>query len=185
MGLEKIKSALERGSLASTVELTDQEKQALGPLPLLTSKPQLIVFNVDEANLHGEGLRISAKLESELAELSPEEASQYLRELGVTESGLERLIRTAYRTLGLISFFTAGEDEVRAWTIEQGTKAPQAAGAIHTDFERGFIKAEVTAWDKLVEAGGWSQAKEKGWIRLEGKDYEFQDGDTTIFRFSV
>lgn len=184
-GLEKIKAELVQGKLASAVSLTEVESQALGPLPLLTVKPQLVILNVDENKLDGEGLKISAKLESELASLSTDEARQYLSELGVTESGLEKLIRQAYETLGLISFFTAGEKEVRAWTVRGGTKAPQAAGVIHTDFERGFIKAEVVAWGKLIEAGGWIEAKSRGWVRLEGKDYEFQDGDTVIFRFSV
>ena len=184
-GLGKIKVGLEQGKLAKDIELTEPENEALGVLPLLTIKPQLITYNVDEDKLGGEGLRISAKLESELSELSEGEAKEYLAQLGVKESGLEKLIRTAYETLGLISYFTAGEKEVRAWTIEQGTKAPQAAGVIHTDFEKGFIKADVIPWAKLVEAGGWTEAKAKGWVRLEGKDYEFQDGDVTIFRFTT
>jgi hypothetical protein len=183
--LQKIKTGLEQGILASKVELTEVETQALGALPLLTIKPQLVTYNVDENRLSGVGLKISAKLESELATLSTDEARQYLSELGVTESGLEKLIQQAYETLGLISFFTAGEKEVRAWTVRAKTKAPQAAGVIHTDFERGFIKAEVVNWEKLIQAGGWVEAKSRGWVRLEGKDYEFQDGDTAIFRFSV
>lgn len=182
-GLTRVKSGLEQGKLAQEVQLTDPEKEALGVLPVLTIKPQLITYNVDEDKLGGEGMRISAKLEAELAELSPKEAKEYLAQLGVKESGLEKLIRTAYETLGLISYFTAGEKEVRAWTIKAGTKAPQAAGVIHTDFEKGFIKADVAAWEKLVEAGGWTGAKTRGWVRLEGKDYIFQDGDVAIFRF--
>lgn len=184
-GLAKLKDALESGKLAGEVNLDDLEKQAIGPLPLLTVKPQLYVLNSDEKDLSKDGLRISAKLEEELAALSEEEAKEYLSQLGVADSGLSKLIKEAYRILGLVSFFTAGEQEVRAWTIKSGTKAPQAAGEIHTDFERGFIKAEVIQWDKLVEAGGWAGAKEKGWVRLEGKDYEFQDGDTAVFRFNV
>lgn len=183
-GLTKLKSGLEQGQLASSVPLTDLEKGSLGPLPLLTIKPQLVVRNVGESNLTGGDLSICAKLEAELADLTPDESRQYLNELGIKESGLERLIRAAYTTLGLISYFTAGEKEVRAWTIKSGTLAPAAAGVIHTDFEKGFIKADVTAWDKLVEAGGWAEAKEKGWVRLEGRDYVFQDGDVAIFRFA-
>lgn len=183
-GLTKLKAGLEQGLLAREILLTDLEKEYLGPLPLLTSKPQLLVRNVDENNLTGEGLFISAKLESELADLTEEESAQYLGELGIAESGLEKLIRSAYEILGLISYFTAGEKEVRAWTILHNTPAPQAAGAIHTDFEKGFIKADVIPWDKLVEAGGWSGAKEKGFVSLEGKDYLFQDGDVAIFRFA-
>lgn len=182
-GLHRIKDALEQGKLVKDVELSDLETQALGKPPLLTSKPQIVVTNVDESNLSGEGLRISAKLEFELASLSEQEAKEYLAELGVKESGLERLIRVAYQTLGLISYFTAGEKEVRAWTITSNTKAPQAAGAIHTDFEKGFIKADVISWDKLVEEGSWEAARSKGLVRLEGKDYIFQDGDVAIFRF--
>lgn len=183
-GLNKLKAGLEQGILARNILLTDLEKEHLGPLPLLTSKPELLVRNVDEHNLSGEGLFISAKLEAELADLTAEESVQYLRELGITESGLEKLIRAAYETLGLVSYFTAGEKEVRAWTIFRNTPAPKAAGAIHTDFEKGFIKADVIPWDKLVEAGGWAGAKEKGFVRLEGKDYLFQDGDVAIFRFA-
>lgn len=183
-GLNKLKAGLEQGLLAKEVLLTDLEKEYLGPLPLLTIKPQLLVRNVDEHNLTGDGLFICAKLEAELADLIPEESVEYLKELGISESGLEKLIRSAYEVLGLISYFTAGEKEVRAWTILRNTPAPKAAGAIHTDFEKGFIKADVVSWDKLVEAGGWGPAKEKGFVRLEGKDYLFQDGDVAIFRFA-
>lgn len=203
-GLEKIKMGLEQGRLALEVELDDNEREALGKLPLLTIKPQIVVRNVDEAGLlnrHPEldsgsqeipgqarndtkgELIICAKLEAELAELTPEEAKDYLEELGVEETGLERLIKRAYATLGLISFLTAGEKEVRAWTIRDGWKAPQAAGVIHTDFEKGFIKADVVNWEKLVEAGGWQGAREKGWVRLEGKEYVVQDGDVVLFKF--
>lgn len=182
-GLAKIKAGLEQGKLASSTELSEAERLSLGALPLLTVKPQILTYNVDEDKLAGKGIRISAKLEAELAELSPQEAKAYLAELGVRESGLEKLIQAAYETLGLQSYFTAGEKEVRAWTIRKGTKAPQAAGAIHTDFEKGFIKADIVPWEKLVEAGGWNEARAKGWVRLEGKDYTFQDGDVAIFRF--
>lgn len=183
LGLIKIKAGLDQGQLASDISLTDAEREALGILPLLTTKPQILVYNVDEGNLKGESIRISAKLESELADLSPAEAEEYLQTLGIKESGLSKLIRAAYETLGLISYFTAGEKEVHAWTIKRGTKAPQAAGVIHTDFEKGFIKADIIAWDKLVEAGGWVNAREKGWVRLEGKDYVMADGDVALFYF--
>ncbi|MCL6569999.1 MAG: DUF933 domain-containing protein, partial [Meiothermus silvanus] len=156
---------------------------------LLTYKPVIYVANVAEEDLP-DGARnpyvaqvkeyaaqesadvvvVSAKIEAELAELSEEEAAEYLKTLGLEESGLDRLVRVAYHTLGLITFFTAGEKEIRAWTVRRGTKAPQAAGEIHSDLERGFIRAEVIDWHKLVEAGGWAQAKERGWVRSEGKD---------------
>jgi ribosome-binding ATPase YchF (GTP1/OBG family) len=181
--LEKIKESLEKGLLASEASLTEVEKEAVGVLPLLTVKPQVITLNVDEDKLAGEGLRISAKLESELAELTEEEAREYLSELGVEESGLEKLVRKMYQTLGLISFFTAGEKEARAWTVKAGTKAPQAAGVIHTDFEKGFIKADVVTWEKLVEASGWAEARAKGLVRLEGREYAVADGDVCLFRF--
>ena len=128
---------------------------------------------------------VSARLEAELAELSGEEARELLAAYGLQESGLQRLARAGYRALDLLTFFTAGEKEVRAWTVRRGTKAPKAAGEIHSDMERGFIRAEVIPWDKLVEAGGWARAKERGWLRLEGKDYEVQDGDVIYVLFNA
>ena len=128
---------------------------------------------------------ICAKTEEELSMLSPEEQQMFLKELGVEESGLDRLVKTSYRLLGLISYLTAGEKEVRAWTIEKGTKAPQAAGKIHTDFEKGFIRAEIVDYDVLVELGSFNAAKEKGKVRSEGKDYVIKDGDVVLFRFNV
>ena len=128
---------------------------------------------------------IDAQLESELAELSDEERVEYLKELGLPESGLDKIIKAAYKTLNLITFITAGPKESKAWTCKVGTKAPQAAGIIHTDFEKGFIRAEVIQWDKLLEAKGYAGAREKGWLRVEGKDYIIQDGDTVHFRFNV
>ncbi len=184
-GLQKIKLGLEQGKLASEISLTDSEQDGIGVLPLLSIKPQLVVRNVDEGDISSDELTICAKLEAELTELSESEAQEFLDELHIEESGLERLIREAYEVLGLQSYFTAGEKEVRAWTIQSGTKAPQAAGAIHTDFEKGFIKADIVPWEKLVEAGGWNEAKERGWVRLEGKEYIFRDGDTVIFRFAT
>ncbi|MER3482620.1 MAG: redox-regulated ATPase YchF, partial [Meiothermus sp.] len=128
---------------------------------------------------------VSAKIEAELSELSEEEAAEYLQSLGLSESGLNRLVKVAYHTLGLQTFLTAGEKEVRAWTVRQGTKAPQAAGEIHSDLEKGFIRAEVIEWSRLVEAGGWAQGKERGWVRTEGKDYVVQDGDVMYILFNV
>ena len=127
----------------------------------------------------------AARLGAELAELSGEEARELLAAYGLQESGLQRLARAGYRALDLLTFFTAGEKEVRAWTVRRGTKAPKAAGEIHSDMERGFIRAEVIPWDKLVEAGGWARAKERGWVRLEGKDYEVQDGDVIYVLFNA
>jgi len=169
---------------------------------LLTAKPVIYVCNVSEedtgsSNAYVEQVRalaeregaqvvvISAKLEGELGELDDAEAAEFLREYGLSEPGLNRLIRTGYRALGLITFLTAGEKEVRAWTVKEGSKAPQAAGEIHTDFERGFIRAEVIAWDKLVAAGGMVAAKSRGWVRTEGKEYVVQDGDVMHFLFNV
>lgn len=194
--LEKYKKALEAGIMASTVKLTDEEKTAARDIQLLTTKPFLIVenatFNLDTkkfeaAPLPIEGINpilIDAKLESELAELEDAERGQYLKELGLMESGLDKIIAAAYKTLGLITFITAGPKESKAWTTKAGTKAPQAAGIIHTDFEHGFIRAEVIQWDKFLEAGGYGQARDKGWLRVEGKEYAIQDGDVVHFRFT-
>ena len=136
-------------------------------------------------NENAEVITISAAIEQDIAQMDPEEKSIFLEELGIGESGLDRLITASYRLLGLISFLTAGEDECRAWTIRKGTKAPQAAGKIHTDFERGFIRAEVVPYDTLVTVGSMSACREKGLIRSEGKDYVMNDGDITLFRFNV
>ena len=158
-------------------------------LPLLSIKPVLYVYNVSEEEYKGrilkqvqdDGVVICAKLEEELADLSEDDRLEYLKELGIEETGLERLIKKAYALLGLISFLTAGKKEVRAWTIKSGTKAPQAAGVIHTDFEKKFIRAEVVEYGKLVEAGSQVTAKSKGWVRTEGKDYIMKDGDVVEF----
>jgi ribosome-binding ATPase YchF (GTP1/OBG family) len=193
---EKYKQALEAGHLASTVTLNQEEKDATKEVELLTTKPFLFVanstFNLDTKKFEElpQGLpknliQIDAKIESELAELSPEEKTEYLKELGLEQSGLDKIIAESYKTLGLITFITAGEIETKAWTVTKGTKAPQAAGKIHTDFERGFIRAEVIAWDKLLEAGGYGAARDKGWLRTEGKEYIMQDGDVVHFRFNV
>ena len=202
--LERIKEALYAGKPARSVELSDEEKPLLRDLHLLTAKPVLYAANVSEeeaANAEGnpyvqqvrefaakegaEVVPISAKVEAEIAELEGEDKELFLQELGLSESGLNRLIRAAYKLLGLYTYFTAGVQEVRAWTIRKGTKAPQAAGVIHTDFERGFIRAEVVSYEDLVASGSMNAAKEKGLLRLEGKEYVVQDGDVMHFRFNV
>ncbi|MEB3102535.1 redox-regulated ATPase YchF [Ferviditalea candida] len=202
--LERIKEALYADQPARSVELSDDEKLLLRDLHLLTSKPVLYAANVGEdeaaaadsnplvrkvkafaAQEGAEVVAISAKVESEIAELEGEDRALFLEELGLPESGLDRLIKAAYKLLGLQTYFTAGVKEVRAWTIPGGTKAPQAAGVIHTDFEKGFIRAEVVGYDALIEAGSMNAAKERGWLRLEGKEYVVQDGDVMHFRFNV
>ncbi len=192
--LEKYKAALEAGKMANTVTLTDEERDNSKDIQLLTNKPFLHVANSEydmsnkayksyEAN-NSNMIIIDAQIESELAELADEDRVEYLKELGLPESGLDKIIKQAYKTLGLITFITAGPKESKAWTCKAGTKAPQAAGKIHTDFEKGFIRAEVIQWDKLLEAGGYHQAREKGWLRVEGKEYIVQDGDVVHFRFN-
>lgn len=187
--LEKIKTALEAGNLARTVHLTEEEHRLVHQLSLLTMKPTLYVanttLNTQPSTLNPNFLPIDIKIEQELSELSPEEQKEYMKELGITESGLDRLAAAAYKLLNLITFITAGPKESKAWTIVKGTKAPQAAGVIHTDFEKGFIRAEVIQWDKLLEAGGYPGARDKGWLRVEGKEYVMQDGDVAHFRFNV
>ncbi|MCR5487438.1 MAG: redox-regulated ATPase YchF [Lachnospiraceae bacterium] len=204
--LEKLKALLEEGSRARCYEPADEEEKAiLKGLSLLTGKPVIYAANVGEDDLADDGAGneyvkkvreyaeaegsgvfvISAKVEQEISELADEDRAVFLEDLGLKESGLDKLIRASYSLLGLISFLTCGEDESRAWTITEGTKAPQAAGKIHTDFERGFIKAEVIPYDKLIECGSMTAAKEKGLIGIEGKDYVMKDGDVTLFRFNV
>jgi GTP-binding protein YchF len=191
--LEKYKAALEAGKMANTVELNEEEKEASKDIELLTTKPFLFVANsAYDLNTKKfadtplpDMIQIDAQLESELAELSDEERTEYLNELGLPEAGLDKIIKQAYKTLGLITFITAGPKESKAWTCKAGSKAPQAAGKIHTDFEKGFIRAEVIQWDKLLEANGYVGAKEKGWLRVEGKEYVVQDGDVVHFRFTA
>ena len=184
---------LNEGNRAAAMEMTDEERAAAKGLFLLTMKPILYVANVDEDML-GEDLEpidgtaplpICAKVEAELSELEPDEAAEYLADLGLERSGLETLAQAAYKLLGLQSFFTAGEMEVKAWTVRQGATAPQAAGVIHSDFERGFIKAEVIAYADYVELGGEQGARAAGKLRMEGKDYVMADGDVVHFRFNV
>ena len=181
-----VTAALEAGRLANTVTLKPEEEIYLKDLHLLTRKPMLYVLNVDEDKIYDEAdyIPISAKIEAEIAELSEDEAKVYLKDLGLTSSGLDKLITAAYKLLDLITFFTSGPMESKAWTIKNGTKAPQAAGVIHTDFEQGFIRAEIINWQDLVESGGEAKVKEKGLLRLEGKDYTMRDGDVAHFRFA-
>ncbi|MFS1510912.1 redox-regulated ATPase YchF [Chengkuizengella sp. SCS-71B] len=201
--LEKVKAVLYEDKPARSLELTDDEKLLIRDLHLLTMKPVLFATNVGEDEVGQEDnefvikvkelaeqegaevVVISAKVESEIAELEGEDKEMFLEELGITESGLDRLIKAAYKLLGLDTYFTAGEQEVRAWTIRQGTRAPQAAGVIHTDFERGFIRAEVVAYDDLIACGSMGAAREKGLLGLEGKEYVVKDGDIMHFRFNV
>ncbi|MGI8494738.1 MAG: redox-regulated ATPase YchF [Pyrinomonadaceae bacterium] len=202
--LDKIQPVLEEGSAARTVELTNEEHVILKTFFLLTSKPTIYAANVDENSLlkpeenpHVRAVRahaekekaevvvICAKLEADLVALEQEERDEFLKESGVESSGVDRLIQSAYKMLGLMSFLTAGEKEVRAWTIPQGTKAPQAAGVIHSDIERGFIRAEIVSYDALLRVGSEKAAREQGLMRLEGKEYVMQEGDIVNFRFNV
>ncbi len=190
---KRLQDWLNEGHRAATLDMTDEERAAAHDLFLLTMKPILYVANVDEDAL-GEELPaidgatvvpISAKVESELIELDPEEAADFLADLGLEHSGLETLAQAAYDLLGLQSYFTAGEMEVKAWTVRKGAKAPEAAGVIHSDFERGFIKAEVASYDDYVALGGEQGCKAAGKLRMEGKEYVVQDGDVMHFRFNV
>ena len=199
---KRIKDHLEGGLPVRSMQMSPEEEEMAYSLFLLTSKPVIYVANIDEAGIGAnndfinavykaaeregaEALTICARVEEELAELAPQEKAQFIEELGIGESGLDRLVRACYRLLGLISYLTAGPKEVRAWTIKRGTKAPQAAGKIHTDFERGFIRAEVVNYDTLMQYGSMQACKEKGMIRSEGKEYVVQDGDIVLFRFNV
>jgi len=202
--LDKLQPALEQGRSARTVELTNEEQAVARQFFLLTSKPTIYAANVDENTLSdvsknemvkvireiaekesAECVVISAQLEAELVALPPEERVDYLQSLGVQTSGVDQLIRSAYHLLGLMSFLTAGEKEVKAWTIPQGTRAQTAAGTIHSDIERGFIRAEVVGYNDLITAGSYAAARAKGLLRLEGKDYIMQEGDVVHFRFNV
>jgi GTP-binding protein YchF len=185
--LTKIKNTLENEKMISSIDLTDEEKLSIKSLNLLTAKPMLYCYNVDEEEVNdasSNGIAICAKIESELAELDEESAKEYMQTLNMRETGLNKLITESYKALNLITFLTSGPKESRAWTVETGSRAPQAAGKIHTDFEKGFIRAEVINWQDLLNAGGEVNAKEKGLIRLEGKDYIVKDGDTMVFRFA-
>ena len=204
--LERVKAHLEEGNLAITLETENEDEDAwLATYNLLTAKPVIYAANVAEDDLADDGASnphvakvremakeegaevfvICAQIEQELAELDEDEKKEYLDDLGVTSSGLDKLVAASYSLLGLISFLTAGEDECRAWTIRKGTKAPQAAGKIHTDFERGFIKAEVVNYQDLLDNGSLAAAREKGIVGMEGKEYVVKDGDVILFRFNV
>lgn len=204
--LGRIKAHLEENKMAKSFETEDEDEQAwMESYNLLTAKPVIFAANVTEDELADDGAGnpgvqavreyaaqedcevfvVCAQIEQEIAELDEDEKRMFLEDLGLEESGLEKLIKASYHLLGLISYLTAGEPEVRAWTITMGTKAPQAAGKIHSDFERGFIRAEVVSYDDLLECGSHGAAKEKGLVRLEGKEYVVQDGDIILFRFNV
>ncbi len=190
---KKVLAGLNEGHRALTLGLSDDEKAAIKDLCLLTMKPMLYIANVDEDKLNAElpeidgqiPVPICAKTEADLSELDPEEAQMFMEELGLSESGLERLIREAYKLLGLQSYFTSGETETRAWTIPIGAKAPQAAGVMHSDFERGFIQAETASFEDYVALGGEKGCRDAGKLRQEGKDYVVQDGDVMHFKFNV
>lgn len=203
--LKRIKEALENSLPARSVECDDDEKAILSEIALLTSKPVIYACNMSEDDFANnietnerynevkkiaaaegaEVLPICAEMEAQIASLDNEDKEMFLSELGLERSGLDRLIQSSYHLLGLISYLTAGKPEVRAWTIKRGTKAPQAAGKIHSDFERGFIRAEVVAYDDLMKCGSMTAAKEKGLVRSEGKEYVMNDGDIVLFRFNV
>ena len=202
---QRVKAALDAGKSARTVECTEEEAALLSTVSLLTNKPIIYAANMSENDFqggvesnpyfsvvkkiadeeHAGVLPICAEAEAEISGMEPDEKQMFLNDMGLSESGLDRLIRQCYGLLGLISFLTAGKPEVRAWTIREGTRAPQAAGKIHTDFERGFIRAEVVAFDDLKKCGTMAAAKEKGLVRSEGKDYVMSDGDVVLFRFNV
>ena len=202
---EKLYTHLESGKPARTLECTDDEKQIMQGWFLLTTKPVIYAANISEDDLGKDEnqipyvqkvravaadenagvIVISAAIEQDIASMSPDEKKEFLDELGIGQSGLDRLITASYDLLGLISFLTAGEDECRAWTIKKGTKAPQAAGKIHTDFEKGFIRAEIVPFETLAELGSMNACREKGLVRSEGKEYVMKDGDITLFRFNV
>ena len=202
--LRRFKTHLEDGKPVRTFEMTDDERETLKDAFFLTDKKVIYVANVNESQLPtidtdpnvqkvreyakaegAEVIALCAKLEEELSELDDEDKEMMMQDYGIAESGLDQLIKASYSLLGLISFLTSGKDECRAWTIKKGTKAPQAAGKIHTDFERGFIKAEVVSYDDLMKYGSYAATREKGLVRLEGKDYVVKDGDIILFRFNV
>ena len=203
--LNKVKDTLEDNKCARTMELTDDEAEIVKSLNLLTFKPVIYAANVSEDDLMDDGetnenvaavrehaktedaevVVVCAQIEAEISELEDDEKKAFLEDLGLSESGLDKLIKAGYSLLGLISFLTAGPKETRAWTVKRGSKAPQAAGRIHTDFERGFIRAEVVAFDDISREGSMSAAKDKGLVRVEGKEYIVNDGDVMLFRFNV
>ncbi|MCD4760857.1 redox-regulated ATPase YchF [bacterium] len=188
--MEKIKATLEDNKLLNTLNLNEEETKLIKQLNLLSIKPIIYLYNIDEQDINTDlslpdhSIAICAQTEAELADLDQTEAQEYLKELGIEKSGLDNLITTSYKLLNLITFITTGPEETRAWTVEDGAKAPQAAGVIHTDFEQGFIRAEAINWQQLLDDGSWNQAKEAGHMRIEGKEYLIQDGDTVHFHFN-
>ena len=200
---ERIYSVLENGKSARTIDFDEDEQSYLKDMPLLSSKPILYAANISEDAVGGpepeyvkevrafadqegaEVVVISARIEEEIAMLDDDERKAFLEDLGLDQSGLDKMIQACYKLLGQISFLTSGPDECHAWTIKKGTKAPQAAGKIHSDFERGFIRAEIVAFDDLMKSKTYAAAREKGLVRSEGKDYVMKDGDVTLFRFNV
>jgi GTP-binding protein YchF len=190
--LERLHTQLSEGKPVRTLEFVDDEIQWVKEMQLLTAKPMLYVVNIDESpasapvipQMDAPVITVSAKLEAELAELSPEDAKVFMQDLGMTETGLEKLIVAGYKLLNLYTYFTSGEPETRAWTITAGTKAPDAAGVIHTDFVKGFVKADVCNWEEFVACKGWPGVRESGKLRLEGKEYVFQDGDVCYFHIA-
>ena len=202
---KRLKGELDNAVSARAVEMTDEERELMSTVSLLSSKPVIYACNMSEDDFAGdinanpyfarvkeiaaaegsEVLPVCAELEAQIAELPADEKEMFLSELGIAQSGLDTLIQKSYDLLGLMSYLTAGKPEVRAWTIKKGTKAPQAAGKIHSDFERGFIRAEVISFDDLMACGSMAAAKEKGLVRSEGKEYVMQDGDIVLFRFNV
>ena len=202
---KKVLSTLQNGKMAKSADYTEEEKEYVSSLGLLTTKPVIYAANVSENDFsngieknkkyeevkkianseNSKVLPICAELEAQISEMDQNEKLEFLKDIGLKQSGLDRLISACYDLLGLISYLTAGKPEVRAWTIKKGTKAPQAAGKIHSDFERGFIRAEVIPYEKLIECGSLNAAKEKGLVKSEGKDYVMQDGDVVLFRFNV
>lgn len=202
--LEKVKKHLEEGYPVRTMDISEDEQDIIDSMFLLTTKPVIYAANIDENSIAGNGnnpfvkelqaysqkekaqtVVICAKIEEEIAQLEEDEKAMFLEDMGLQDSGLDKLIKASYELLGLISFLTAGPMESRAWTVTNGTKAPQAAGKIHTDFERGFIRAEIVAYDDLMNTGSYNAAKDKGLVRSEGKEYVMKDGDVTLFRFNV
>lgn len=191
--LERVVAELEAGKPARGLDLTEEEKAMLHDLHLITMKPMMYVVNVDELGASNSSIilepgvphiYVCARMEAELADLSPAEAADYMKDLGIVESGLDKIIKAGYGLLNLITFLTSGEMETRAWTVKKGTKGPEAAGVIHTDFVKGYVKAEVTTWQDFIELNGWPGVKEKGKMRLEGKEYIVQDGDTVYFHIA-
>ncbi len=191
--MERVVAELEAGKPARGLDLTEEERALLHDLHLITMKPMMYVVNVDELGAANENIilepgvphiYVCARMEAELADLSPAEAADYMKDLGIAESGLDKIIKAGYQLLNLITFLTSGEPETRAWTVKKGAKGPEAAGVIHTDFVKGYVKAEVTTWQDFVELNGWAGVKEKGKMRLEGKEYVVQDGDTVYFHIA-